>query len=350
MSKKPNASGGERTYWGVIPVMPGQQLMDTARQMEELGYAGCFSYQVFGPPFIPNAVAAAATTRMQVASGIAIAGVRSPFETAMAAMDVDRISEGRFILGLGSSAPSWTKDIFGAGEFKPIAQLRDTVAAVRHIIDGAHKGLKPYEGEYFKASFKELKPTDPPYRTNIPIWIAALREKLLRAGVEIGDGVIGHPMWSSHWAVNEMGPVIDDALASSGKQRGDIEVNIWPWMAINDDRKQAVEDARGTVAFYASVEVYESFFEAHGFGKEARGCQGEIEQGVDVEALKKHVPDEMVETFAACGPIDEVTEKIEPYWEVADSICPTPPIWGLPAESVNAYAEALAGFVHSQVN
>lgn len=348
MSQSKNAVGAEREYWGVIPVMPGQQLLDTAKQMEDLGYTGAFSYQVFGPPFIPLAVAAAATSRMKVASGIAIAGTRSPFETAMAAMDVDRISEGRFILGLGSSAPSWTHDIFGTPEFKPIAHLRDTVAAVRHIVAGAHKGLEPYDGTYYKAGFKELKPTDPPVRTEIPIWVAALRETLLRTGVEIGDGVIGHPMWSSAWAVNEMGPVIDDALAKSGRQRSDIEVNIWPWMAINDDRKQAIDDTRGTVAFYASVGVYESFFEAHGFLKEARSCQGEVKQGVDVESLKKHVPDEMVETFAACGPADEVAEKVEPYWQIADSICPTPPIWGLPAEKIQGYAEALAGFVHMQ--
>ena len=213
--------------------------------MEDLGYTGAFSYQVFGPPFIPLAVAAAATSTMKVASGIAIAGTRSPFETAMAAIDVDRISEGRFILGLGSSAPSWTQDIFGTPEFKPIAHLRDTVAAVRHIVAGAHKGLEPYDGTYYKAGFKELKPTDPPVRTEIPIWVASLRETLLRTGVEIGDGVIGHPMWSSAWAVNEMGPVIDDALVKSDRQRSDIEVNVWPWMAINDDRKQAIDDARG---------------------------------------------------------------------------------------------------------
>ena len=350
MSDKKNALGGEREYWGVVPVMPAQQLMETAKLMEDLGYTGAFSYQVFGPPFIPLAVAAAATTRLKVASGIAIAGTRSPFETAMAAIDVDRISEGRFILGLGSSAPVWTQDIFGSPPYKPIAHLRDTVAAVRHIVAGAHCGLEPFDGEYYKASFRELKPTDPPPRTEIPIWVAALREKLLRAGVEIADGVIGHPMWSPNWAVNEMGPVIDDALAQAGRERSDLEVNVWPWMAINDDRKQAVEDARGTVAFYASVSVYDSFFDAHGFAREARACQGEIEQGVDVEALKQHVPDEMVEAFAACGPMEKVAEKVEPFWQIADSMCPTPPIWGLPEEKVQSYAEALAGFVHAQVN
>ena len=349
MSQAKNAVGAEREYWGVIPVMPGQQLLETAKQMEDLGYTGAFSFQVFGPPFIPLAVAAAATSTLKVASGIAIASTRSPFETAMAAIDVDRISGGRFILGLGSSAPTWTQDIFGTPDYKPIAHLRDTVAAVRHIIAGAHKGLEPYEGSYFKASFKELKPTDPPVRTDIPIWVAAMREKLLRVGVEIADGVIGHPMWSANWAVNEMGPVIDDQLLKSGRQRSEIEVNVWPWMAVNNNRKQAIEDARGTVGFYASASIYDSFFEAHGFLPEAKMCQSEIKQGVDVESLKKHVPDEMVETFVACGPMDEVAEKIEPYWKIANSICPTPPIWGLPEEKIQAYSQTLAGFVAAQM-
>ncbi len=57
-----NAVGAERRYWGVIPVMPGQELMETARQMEDLGYTGAFAIQVFGPPFIPLSVAAAATS------------------------------------------------------------------------------------------------------------------------------------------------------------------------------------------------------------------------------------------------------------------------------------------------
>ena len=147
MAKAVNAVGEERRFWGVIPVMPGQQLMETARQMEDVGYTGVFAIQVFGPPFIPLSVAAAATSKLQVATGIAIAGTRSPFETAMAAIDVDRISEGRFILGLGSSAAAWTADIFGTDEYKPIAHLRDTVAAVRHIIAGAHKGLEPYDSK-----------------------------------------------------------------------------------------------------------------------------------------------------------------------------------------------------------
>ena len=88
-------------------------------------------------------------SQLQVASGVAIAGTRSPFETAMAAMDVDRISGGRFTLGLGASAPAWSRDIFGTEDYKLIAHLRDTVSAVRHVISGAHQGLDPNERTYF---------------------------------------------------------------------------------------------------------------------------------------------------------------------------------------------------------
>ena len=183
MSDKKNAVGGEREYWGVVPVMPAQQLMETAKLMEDLGYTGAFSYQVFGPPFIPLAVAAAATTRLKVASGIAIAGTRSPFETAMAAIDVDRISEGRFILGLGSSAPVWTQDIFGSPPYKPIAHLRDTVAAVRHIVAGAHCGLEPFDGEYYKAYAR--------YRTDKDQGIKTFRPAAAYRNTHLGGGTAG---------------------------------------------------------------------------------------------------------------------------------------------------------------
>src|SRR3546814_8140081 len=79
-------------------------------------------------------------------------------------MDLDRISDGRFVLGLGSSIPSCTTGMYGAPSFKPLGHLRDTVKAVRYIIANAHKGLDPYEGEYFKTDFAEMMVTAPPDR------------------------------------------------------------------------------------------------------------------------------------------------------------------------------------------
>ena len=112
-------------------------------------------------------------------------------------------------------------------------------------------------------------------------------------------------------------------LDRGGKQRGDVEFNAWFWVAVNNDRKQAIEDARATVAFYGGAEQYEEYFAAHGFREEARKLQEGVRRG-DYIGVKHLVPDEMAETFVVCGTADEVRKKLEPVWDVADSRDPGP--------------------------
>ena len=211
-----------KRYWGTVQPMPGPLIAAIAQQAEAQGLEGVFAAQVHGPPFLPLAVAAAATERIRLASGIAIAAARSPFETAMAAIDMDRISNGRFILGLGASVLSWTRGLYGAPEHKPLTHLRETVAAVRHIIAGAHQGLTPFEGQYYRADFEQLQPTAPPVREGIPIWIAALRGAAVRLGAEVADGIMGHPIWSIDWAVQEMQSHLKQGIERAGRRREDV--------------------------------------------------------------------------------------------------------------------------------
>lgn len=331
----------KRRYWGFVNPMPAPLLGMVARQAEAHGLTGLFAPQVYGPPFVPLAAAAMVTERVRLASGIAIAAARSPFETAMAAIDLDRISGGRFVLGLGASVLAWTRDIFGAPDHKPLAHLRETVSAVRHVIRGAHAGIAPFEGQYFRAGFRELQATAPPVRAEIPIWIAALRGPLVRLAAEIGQGVMGHPMWSIDWAVEKIQPDLQAGLAKGGRRREDIDLNLWLWVAINSDEKQAIEDSRATIAFYAGVQQYESFFEAHGFGQQARRLQ-EAVKSRQVLAAGHLVPDEMVKTFVLCGRPDEVRERLERAWTVADSMCLVPPAYGMTPEKLLFYGQGIA--------
>src|SRR3546814_16625143 len=123
--------------------------------MEKAGFEGVFVLQIYGPPFVPLAAASTVTETLKLGTGIAIAGTRSPLETAYAAMDLDRISDGRFVLGLGSSIPSCTTGMYGAPSFKPLGHLRYTVKPVRSIIATDHTGLDPSGGEYLKKDFCE---------------------------------------------------------------------------------------------------------------------------------------------------------------------------------------------------
>src|ERR1700675_3456929 len=109
-----------RKNWRAVTPMSAPAIAGQSRALEAAGLEGLFAPQVYGPPFLPLAAAAAVTTRIQLASGIAIAFVRSPVETAMAAMDLDRISDGRFTLGLGTSVRSWSEGMFGGTYGKPL--------------------------------------------------------------------------------------------------------------------------------------------------------------------------------------------------------------------------------------
>jgi probable F420-dependent oxidoreductase len=331
----------ERRYWGFVNAQPAPVVCMVARQAEEQGLEGIFAPQVMGPPWVPLAAASAVTDRLKLASGIAIAAVRSPFETAMAALDMDRLSGGRFTLGLGASVLSWTRDIFGAAEHKPLGHLRETVDAVRHIVRGAHRGLEPFEGRYYQAQFAELQPTPEPVREEIPIWLAALRGPAVRLAAEVADGVMGHPMWSLDWAVERIQPDLKKGLERGRRKRADIDLNLWLWCAPGVDEATAIEDARPTIAFYAGVAQYESFFEAHGFRDEARRLQ-EYVKNRDILEHGELVPDEMVRTFVICGKPDVVRDRVERAWTVADSLCLVPPAYNLAPEKLLHYVAETA--------
>ncbi len=333
-------------HWSVIAPAPVAELTATCRLLEAAGVDGLFAPQVLGPPWIPLAAAAAVTERVQLASGIAIAAARSPFETAMAALDMDRLSGGRFVLGLGTSVLAWTRGIFGSPVEKQVSHLRETVAAVRHVIADAHRGLAPFEGEFYRADFRELQPTPPPVRPTIPIWVAALRAKMVALAAEVGDGLIGHPMWSIEWTLERMRPEFEAALARAGRRRSDVEVNLWYWAAPGRDLAAAIDDARPTIAFYGGIAQYEPFFAAHGFVGVARQLQAAVQRG-DYRSAAHLVPDEMVRTFVAVGDADAIRSRFARVAGFADSLCVVPPVYALAPEKALTYglgiAEALYG-------
>jgi alkanesulfonate monooxygenase SsuD/methylene tetrahydromethanopterin reductase-like flavin-dependent oxidoreductase (luciferase family) len=112
-------------------------------------------------------------------------------------------------------------------------------------------------------------------------------------------------------------------------------------VAISNDRAEAINDARATVAFYAGIAQYEEFFAAHGFRAEALRLQDGVKRG-DYLGVAHLVPDEMAQTFVVFGTADEVRKRIEQAWDVVDSLTLAPPVYGLSLEKVFAYAGAIA--------
>ncbi|MBI5289340.1 MAG: LLM class flavin-dependent oxidoreductase [Chloroflexi bacterium] len=329
-------------YWGTLVPLPAPMIAAQCQGFEAMGLEGAFSPQVGSTPFATLGAAAAVSTKLRLASGIGLAFVRSPFETALHAMDLDKLSGGRFTLGLGASVGSWVSGFYGMPYGKPLEHMREVVEIVRLLNAKSHTGeLTRYDGKYWQLDFSEWQPAGPPVRERIPIWIAALRTPLIRLAAEIADGVMGHPIWSLEWASTKVMDDLKAGLAKGGKQRSDVEFNVWLWVAPNNDRKQAIEDARATVAFYAGVSQYEEYFAAHGFRSEAKALQEGVKRG-DYLGVKHLVTDEMAQTFVVCGTPDEVRERVSGIWEFADSACLVPPAYGMETGALLRYGATIA--------
>ncbi len=330
-----------RQYWQVVMAAPGDALARTVREAEDAGLQGIWAPQLHSPPFVTLAAAAMVTKRILLGTGIALAFTRSPVETALTALDLDTISGGRTVLGLGTSIRTFNEDVHGVVYGKPVAHLREVVQMVRAITTEGHTGkLGKIEGKYHKLDLSALR-TGKPVRERIPIWLPPLFEPTVRLAGEVADGLTGHPVWSAQWITNEVSRTLNEALTKAGRKRSDFKVNLWIYTAINKDRQRAIDDARGTIAFYSQIAQYEKYFAAHGFGDNARAVR-EAAQRKDFASMRKAVPDEMVNTFAIAGTPEEGRERIEEFWKVADSITLTPPNAMIDGAAHRGYQQAIA--------
>lgn len=329
--------------WAVLtPHRPAAATAAQARAAEAAGFEGCFSVQLHSSPFVPLGVAAATTQALQLATGIALAFTRSPFETAIEALDLDRASEGRFTLGLGASVRTWHEAAHGVSYDPPVARLAEAIQVIRMVTTGFPDGERSFEGRHYRADFRGLD-LRAPLRPRLPIWVAALRSPLCHVAGRWADGLVGHPSWSLPWARQQVLGPFAAGLAEAGRDRSEATVNLWLTVAPNEDRAEAVEDAKRHVAFYAGIGQYLHYYEAHGFGAEARALAAAA--STTGRADPALVSDDMARAFVVCGTPGEVAATLESLLGpdgVADSLTLRPP--PVPdRDAAAAYEARLAG-------
>jgi probable F420-dependent oxidoreductase len=312
-----------KRYWTMLPPSrAAARYAQAARDAEAQGIEGLFSIQLASNPWVPLGAVAATTSRLRLATGIALAFTRSPFETALAALDLDQLSEGRFTLGLGTGVASVHAEHYGSEYSRPVARMAEAVRIIKLVITGEARRHHRFDGEFWRLDFSRLA-LGKPLRPNLPVWVAALREPLVRVAGAHADGLIGHPSWSLRWATSQVLGPYAEALRASGRERSAVEVNLWQVVAPNPDARESVRDAKTHVALYASIAQYESYFAAHGFGDEARALAAGAAAGR--RDLAELVPDEMARTFVACGTPGDVAKQLAPLQEISDSLCLQPP-------------------------
>ncbi len=335
-------TAAERHVWAQLPPAPRAALVAAVEGYESAGLDGVWASQTFGAPFGPLSAAAAVSDRLKLGTGIALAFVRSPLETACNILDLDLLSGGRAVLGLGSSAQSLTEGAFGMPYGKPLTHMREVIGMVRAIVAKGHTGeLGRLEGAYHNLDLSHFRTLYPPQRGEIPIFLPAVFQAASEMAGEMCDGLLGHPLWCEQWINGEAVPALARGLAKAGRDRSAVTLNLQMFVVVNDDRAEAIADARPTIAWYSQSPQYLRYFDAIGLGEPVRALQARFAAG-DLEGMVAACPDEMVEMIALVGSKDEVRARFVERTRHADACTPVVPHYGLAADRLAFYAAGIA--------
>lgn len=233
---------------------PLAQFAAEAVRAEDLGYAGAFSTESANDPFLPIALAAATTERLQLGTSIAVAFPRSPMQTAHTAWDLQRLTGGRFVLGLGTQVRAHVERRFSAPFDHPAPRMHEYVRALRAIWTAWQDGTElSFEGRFYRHTL--MPPNFRPEPLDGPppaVHLAAVRERMLAVAGEVADGVLLHAFITEQ----HLRDVVLPALGTR-----DIHVACGLFVATGDEEW---ESARRRVAFYGSTPGYWGVLETHG--------------------------------------------------------------------------------------
>jgi probable F420-dependent oxidoreductase len=312
----------------IVTTVPQHDLRTTAsaaRALEARGFDGLVTLENRHDPFLPLAAAALATTRTELATGIALAFVRSPLALAHTAWDLNVASGGRFVLGLGPQVKAHNEKRYSVPWEPPVARMRDCVGALRAIWSAWH-ARQPlrYEGRYYRHTL--MPPNFVPEASahpQPPITLAAVGPAMARLAAEVADGVRLHPFCTRRYIERVIAPAIDAGLARSGRAREHFEINGGGFIA-SGATAQAVREmsewVRYRIAFYASTPAYWPVLEAEGLGELGPRLNELTKRGA-WDALAAEVPDELLAACSAIGPHGDIAERIgERYAGLVDTV------------------------------
>jgi probable F420-dependent oxidoreductase len=305
---------------------------------EAAGVECVWAPELFRAADTQAAFLAAKTERIGVGTGIAWAFTRSPFIHAISALDIDEMSGGRFRLGLGSGVKRLNETWHNADYGRPAPHLREAIEATRLIMRQAHAG-EPirYQGDYYDIDIKGwVRPHPPARETPPPIYAAALQAGMSRMAGDVADGLIGHPIQSLRWIDEVVVAAFETGLTRSGRERADFDYLPTVCCAIDDDEGRALDLARRTISFYATVRTYAALWEMHGF-LDAANAAGEAFRRGDLAGVPAAIPDAMVEAYCAAGPLDKVRARVEATAARADGLFLTPPTYFISPEELSEY-------------
>ncbi len=319
--------------YGIIlgaPSIEGQ--IATATRAEAAGFESAWTIEFFSSHgLVRLAVVANATNRIKLGTAIAYAFMRTPLLAASAAMDIDEISSGRMILGLGSGTKRMNQDWYSMPfDDPPAPRMKDAIGLVRAAFAAQKGGGLIYDGPYYQVKIPAYSRPGA-VRESIPVYMAAVNKGMIRAAAATADGLIGHPVFTRKYMAEKVLPVLDGSAC---------ELLPYVITAIADTTEQARNEVRSQIAFYYTTRLYHSILEPHGWTEAGETIAASFRQG-DFAAMAAAVTDEMIDEIAIAGTADEVRDQVKQWDSLADHVILYSPSIGMKGGRVQENLDAI---------
>lgn len=296
-----------------------------ARELESIGFDGLYTAEAAHEPFFPLALAGEHTTRPMLFTNIAIAFARNPMDLAQTADGLQRMTGGRFVLGLGSQIRPHIENRFSMTWSKPVTRMREMVQAIKAIQTTWQDGAKlEFRGEIYRHTLMTpmFDPGPNPHGPS-PIWLAGLGPRMTESAATVADGLLVHPFHTERFIHEHVAPAVATGLASSGRDRSAFSVSATPIVCTgssDEELERARAGVRTLLGFYGSTPAYRVTLDAHGWGDLQTDLNRLTKEG-RWDELHTVLPDEVVETIAVCCSPEEVAVRLHArYGDAVDRV------------------------------
>lgn len=285
-----------------------------AAQIEADGYDGVLAAETRHDPFLALTAAAMRTERVSLMTGIAVAFARNPMTVAETANDLQLLSGGRFVLGLGSQIKPHIERRFSMPWSAPAARMREFVAALRAIWHSWETGEKlAFRGEHYTHTLMTpfFSPGPNPFGPP-PVWLAAVGERMAETAGAVADGVIAHGFTTPLYLREVTRTALARGAESAGRDLSEIGMSLPAMIAVGRDtaeRETAIAATRAQIAFYASTPEYLPVMRLHGWEAVHERLYAASRRG-RWEAMADEIDDEILTTFACVGDPGEVAAQL----------------------------------------
>lgn len=308
--------------YGLIFPGGGMTIRDVvalSTEAEAAGFDSLYVTEAWRSGFVPLTAIAMATQRVRLGTYVLNAYGRSPLLTGMSAIDLDELSGGRLLLGVGSGNRHINEDWQGVPHKEPYEKMREYVTLLKQIVQARIGETVSYEGKLHRMHWT---PAVQPLRKHIPIYLSAIFPKMIRVAGQVADGVAIGAINSVEYIREVLRPRVRAAAAEAGRDPNALGFLMAGFVSVSENREQARQAAREAICrlFHPLPHPYYDFMlREHGFSAAADAAKQYVPEG-KLQKAAEAMTDDILDRVTIAGTPDECRKRIAAYQQVVDEV------------------------------